>query len=107
MQELAGGTVSLNIPVGDTPEAGTLLVAVASAAVSTTSPVSESGFSKAAADEKPAHHLEGNMESLQDVGASGSGTCDKDSGVEGKLFVGGISWQTTEDGLRYELEYNI
>ncbi|CAM9401905.1 unnamed protein product, partial [Hapterophycus canaliculatus] len=26
---------------------------------------------------------------------------DKDNDVEGKLFIGGISWQTTEEGLRH------
>ena len=29
-----------------------------------------------------------------------SGELDKDNDIEGKLFIGGISWQTTEEGLR-------
>ncbi|CAM9870301.1 unnamed protein product, partial [Choristocarpus tenellus] len=34
--------------------------------------------------------------------AATAGTdADKDNDVEGKLFIGGISWQTTEEGLRY------
>lgn len=99
--EMAGGMISLNISVGDTPEAGALLAAVASAAVSTSSPVSKSGFSEAADDENVSRRLEGNVQP-KEAGASGSGTSDKDNDVEGKLFVGGISWQTTEDGLRYE-----
>lgn len=96
MEEMAVAMTSLNIPVGDTrPEARALLAAVASAAVSTSSPVSKSGYSKAADDE----NVSGNVES-HEAGTSGSGTSDKDNDVEGKLFVGGISWQTTEDGLR-------
>ncbi|CAN0531311.1 unnamed protein product [Scytosiphon promiscuus] len=34
-------------------------------------------------------------------GAPGPVVHDKDNDVEGKLFIGGISWQTTEEGLRY------
>jgi RNA recognition motif-containing protein len=30
----------------------------------------------------------------------GSAEIDKDNDIEGKLFIGGISWQTTEEGLR-------
>jgi RNA recognition motif-containing protein len=30
----------------------------------------------------------------------GSAEVDKDNDIEGKLFIGGISWQTTEEGLR-------
>jgi len=37
------------------------------------------------------------MESYMDAGDMGESTA-------GKVFVGGLSWQTTEDGLRYYFE---
>jgi len=91
---LAGGVDRLNL--GDAPEAGALAAAVASAAVgATSSPASPSGFSKTV-DE-----LSSNQGGPQ-AAAPGppSAAHDKDNDVEGKLFIGGISWQTTEEGLR-------
>lgn len=82
--------------LGDAPEAGALAAAVASAAVgATSSPASASGFSKAV--DEPSSNQGG----PQAPGATGSVAHDKDNDVEGKLFIGGISWQTTEEGLRY------
>lgn len=104
VEQLAGGVDRLNL--GDAPEAGALAAAVATAAVgATSSPASESGFSKAA-DVNPSSNQDGTqMDSLRG-GPSGPGgpgpiAHDKDNDVEGKLFIGGISWQTTEEGLRY------
>lgn len=90
---LAGGVDRLNL--GDAPEAGALAAAVASAAVgATSSPASASGFSKAVEDPSS------NQGSSQPPRAAGPTPHDKDNDVEGKLFIGGISWQTTEEGLR-------
>lgn len=103
VEELAGGVGRLNL--GDAPEAGALAAAVASAAVgATSSPASASGFSKAA-DDNPSSNQDGTqMDSLrggpQAAGPAGPVAHDKDNDVEGKLFIGGISWQTTEEGLR-------
>lgn len=104
VEGLAGGMDRLSL--GDAPEAGALATAVATAAVgATSSPASESGFSKAA-DDTPSSKQEGApMESLRGGASSASGAAgpaghDKDNDVEGKLFIGGISWQTTEEGLR-------
>lgn len=94
MDGLSGGVDRLNL--GDAPEAGALATAVASAAVgATSSPASASGFSKAV--DEPSSNQGGS----QAPGAAGSVAHDKDNDVEGKLFIGGISWQTTEEGLRY------
>eukprot|EP00611_Tribonema_gayanum_P019239 TRINITY_DN3285_c0_g1_i3.p1 TRINITY_DN3285_c0_g1~~TRINITY_DN3285_c0_g1_i3.p1 ORF type:complete len:330 (+),score=99.60 TRINITY_DN3285_c0_g1_i3:118-1107(+) len=38
---------------------------------------------------------------MQDMPVPGSDEIDKDSDVTGKLFVGGISWQTSEESLSY------
>lgn len=105
VEELAGGVDRLNL--GDAPEAGALAAAVATAAVgATSSPASESGFSKAA-DDNPSSNQDGTqMDSLRGGSqAPGAGPVahDKDNDVEGKLFIGGISWQTTEEGLRYSM----
>lgn len=90
---LSGSVERLNL--GDAPEAGALAAAVASAAVgATSSPASASGFSKAV-DDSSANNQGGS----QTPGA-GPAAHDKDNDVEGKLFIGGISWQTTEEGLR-------
>lgn len=103
VEELPGGVDRLNL--GDPPEAGALAAAVATAAVgATSSPASESGFSKAP-DETPPSNQEGApMESLHGGASSAPGNigtaAHKDKDVEGKLFIGGISWQTTEEGLR-------
>lgn len=83
--------------------------AVASAAVGTTSsPASESGFSKVADDTSASKQEGAQMDTLRGgapgtgpTGGSIGGQHDKDNDVEGKLFIGGISWQTTEEGLRY------
>lgn len=91
MNGLGEGVERLNL--GDAPEAGALAAAVASAAVgATSSPASASGFSKAVD--------ESNQGGPQVPGVAGSVAHDKDNDVEGKLFIGGISWQTTEEGLR-------
>lgn len=93
MDGLSGSVERLNL--GDAPEAGALAAAVASAAVgATSSPASASGFSKAV-DDSSANNQGGS----QTPGA-GPAAHDKDNDVEGKLFIGGISWQTTEEGLR-------
>lgn len=102
--KLAGCVDRLNL--GDAPEAGALAAAVATAAVgATSSPASESGFSKAADDNPSSNQAGTQMDSLRGgshaSGAGGSIAHDKDNDVEGKLFIGGISWQTTEEGLRY------
>lgn len=105
VEQLAGGVDRLNL--GDAPEAGALAAAVATAAVgATSSPASGSGFSKAA-DDNPSSNQDGtHMDSLRGgpsgPGAAGPVAHDKDNDVEGKLFIGGISWQTTEEGLRYD-----
>ena len=92
MDGLSGGVDRLNL--GDAPEAGALAAAVASAAVgATSSPASASGFSKAVDD--PSSNQGGPQ-----AAAPGPAAHDKDNDVEGKLFIGGISWQTTEEGLR-------
>lgn len=104
VEELSGGVDRLNL--GDAPEAGALAAAVATAAVGTTSsPASESGFSKRTDDAPSSNQERASMEPLRGggaaaAGASGPGMHDKDNDVEGKLFIGGISWQTTEEGLR-------
>eukprot|EP00752_Nemacystus_decipiens_P016539 g14782.t1 len=91
---LSGSVERLNL--GDAPEAGALAAAVASAAVgATSSPASASGFSKAVDDSSS-----NNQGGSQTPGASPAAH-DKDNDVEGKLFIGGISWQTTEEGLRH------
>lgn len=42
----------------------------------------------------------GNYENREgDAGAGGEKSAEEST--EGKVFVGGVSWQTTEDGLRY------
>ena len=93
MDGLSGSVERLNL--GDAPEAGALAAAVASAAVgATSSPASASGFSKAVDDSSS-----NNQGGSQTPGA-GPAAHDKDNDVEGKLFIGGISWQTTEEGLR-------
>lgn len=103
VEQLAGGVDRLNL--GDAPEAGALAAAVATAAVgATSSPASETGFSKTA-DDNPSSNQDGtHMDSIrggaQGPGAAGQAAHDKDNDVEGKLFIGGISWQTTEEGLR-------
>lgn len=83
--------------LSDAPEAGALAAAVASAAVgATSSPASASGFSKAVDD------LSSNQGGPQAAAPGPAGAAhDKDNDVEGKLFIGGISWQTTEEGLRW------
>lgn len=103
VEKLAGCVDRLNL--GDAPEAGALAAAVATAAVgATSSPASESGFSKAADDNPSSNQGGTQMDSLrggpQPPGAPGPVAHDKDNDVEGKLFIGGISWQTTEEGLR-------
>lgn len=96
MEGLSGSVERLNL--GDAPEAGALAAAVASAAVgATSSPASASGFSKAVDDSSSSNHG-----GSQTPGA-GPAAHDKDNDVEGKLFIGGISWQTTEEGLRSEI----
>lgn len=100
VEQLAGGVGKLNIC--EAPEAGALAAAVATAAVvATSSPASEPGFSKAADNPTTSNQDGTKMDSLRG-GSQGppmiSG--DKDNDVEGKLFIGGISWQTTEEGLR-------
>lgn len=93
MNGLGEGVERLNL--GDAPEAGALAAAVASAAVgATSSPASASGFSKAVEESSS------NQGGPQGPGVAGSVAHDKDNDVEGKLFIGGISWQTTEEGLR-------
>lgn len=84
--------------LGDAPEAGALAAAVASAAVgATSSPASASGFSKAVDDSSS------NNQGGSHTAGAGPAAHDKDNDVEGKLFIGGISWQTTEEGLRCEI----
>lgn len=104
MEELPQGVDRLNL--GDAPEAGALAAAVATAAVgATSSPASKSGFPKAPDDTASSIQEGVSMESLRGgassaPGAVGPAAQDKDRDVEGKLFIGGISWQTTEEGLR-------
>lgn len=110
MEQLAGCVERLDIE--DAPEAGALAAAVATAAVGTTSsPASESGFSKVADETSPSTQEGAQMDMLRG-GAPGTGPTggsivgqhdNKDNDVEGKLFIGGISWQTTEEGLRYDM----
>lgn len=112
VQRLAGCVDGLNIGGDPTPEAGGEAAAGATTVGATSCPISESGFSKAAHDNSttPIFTQEGTqMDPLRGSApgagpAVGSGSMtaqhDKDNDVEGKLFIGGISWQTTEEGLR-------
>lgn len=112
VQRLAGCVDRLNIRGDPTPEAGG--VAAISAGVGATScPAYASGFSTTEQDDNttPIFTQEGTQMDPLRGGAPGAGPAggggsmtgqhDKDNDVEGKLFIGGISWQTTEEGLRY------
>lgn len=109
VEQLAGGVDRLHIR--DAAKAGALAAAVASAAVgATSSPAAETGFSKAP-DGNPSSIQEGaSMDMLRGTSSAPGPVAtvlitahDKDNDVEGKLFIGGISWQTTEEGLRCEV----
>ncbi|CAM9150697.1 unnamed protein product [Discosporangium mesarthrocarpum] len=87
-------------------EAAAVATATAAAAVAVSptddeAGTSEPGFSSVE-DGKLTPNGGAGVDSLDVSTAATAGTdADKDNDVEGKLFIGGISWQTTEEGLRY------
>ena len=77
---------SLNIDIGGYDDMGSA------------SKIAEAGVTSAT-DDTAAVSSGGDINGVRE-GSPPSADLDKDEEVEGKLFIGGVSWQTTEEGLR-------